>query len=199
MKGELQTFFARDSAAWRRWLERHHDSGRGVWLVFYKKHPGKPSVTYAEALEEALCFGWIDSIVKRVDDERYMQKFTPRTNPKKWSAVNLAHMRRLLAQRRVTPAGRRVLGVPLGKATVHSPAGSRARPRTPARPAVVPAFLQAAIACDRDATACWEKLAPSHRRRYVLWILDAKRDETRERRLAEAVRLLAQGVRELLK
>ena len=209
----------RDRAAWRRWLERHHGEVGELWLAYYKKHAGKRSVTYPEALDEALCFGWIDGMVRSIDDERYMQRWTPRKNPKGWSAANLAHVRRLLAEGRMTEAGLRVLGVPLeegrrssslvlrssssernGERPRPTPAGSERRTKYEERRTVeVPRFIATAIARNRAAAAFWDRLAPSHRRRYVAWIVDAKKEETRARRLAEAVRLLARGLKELMK
>jgi uncharacterized protein YdeI (YjbR/CyaY-like superfamily) len=190
----LTTLRARNRQAWRHWLENHHATSRGLWLQFYKKHTGKPSVTYAEALDEALCFGWIDSIVKFVDEESYVRKFTPRTNPKQWSAVNLRHMRRLIAAGRMTPAGLRVLGGALDAAP------DRARkPPAAARTLEAPESLLAAISQEEKAEAFWQKLAPGCRRRYTAWVLDAKRADTRSRRVAEVVRYLAEGKKSVLK
>ena len=83
---------------WRRWLERHHAAKTEVWLAYYKAHTGKPSVTYVEAVEEALCFGWIDGQVQRIDDESWAQRFTPRRPNSKWSKVNLRRFARLTAE-----------------------------------------------------------------------------------------------------
>src|SRR3954470_9693400 len=92
--------------AWRRWLERNHARTPEVWVVYYKRHTGKASVTYAEAVEEALCFGWIDGLIRRVDDQRHMQRFTPRRPGSAWSAVNLRRFARLAEAGLVTDAGR---------------------------------------------------------------------------------------------
>ena len=198
------TLLARDAAAWRAWLREHHDKVGELWLAYYKKHTGKRSVTYPEALDEALCWGWIDGMIRRIDDERYMQRWTPRKNPKGWSAVNLAHARRLIAAGRMTPAGLRVLGVPLDVPGEDGECLAKAQRRNGGKGAgtdevPVPEFIARAIARNRAAAAFFARLAPGHRRRYVGWVLDAKREETRARRLAEAVRLLAQGHRELMK
>src|SRR5918992_6386370 len=91
---------------WRAWLEKNHATEREVWLIYYKKHTGKPRIPYDDAVEEALCFGWIDSIVKTLDGDRYMQKFTPRTNVGKWSRLNLERVKKLLHEGRMTEAGR---------------------------------------------------------------------------------------------
>ena len=88
----------KDRSAWRCWLESNHDRAKEIRLVYYKKNSGKKSVRYEDALEEALCFGWIDSVVNRVDDERYMQKYTPRKDASIWSAANKARVRKLIAR-----------------------------------------------------------------------------------------------------
>lgn len=189
----------RTSAAWRRWLERHHGTSRGVWLEFYKKHTGKATFRYPEALDEALCFGWIDSILKRIDEDRYMQKFTPRTNRLNWSQTNLRHMKGLIKAGKMTDAGFRALGVPLADAGA-TPAPGKARPVSLRRPAlVVPDSLQASIDRNPKARAFWRDLAPGYRRRYVGWILDAKKEDTRQRRITEVIAILEAGVKSLLK
>jgi uncharacterized protein YdeI (YjbR/CyaY-like superfamily) len=199
MSIEMQMLHTRNRSAWRRWLEKHHDSSRGIWLEFYKKHTGKPSITYSEALEEALCFGWIDSIVKRIDDERYMQKFTPRTNPQKWSAINLRHMQRLISEGRMTEAGLRVLEVPLDQAETEIANEDAHKKPVAKKQEPVPDFIKSAIAGNPMAAEFWRKLAPGYRRRYLAWILHAKGETTRSRRLSEVVRYLAAGTKSILK
>lgn len=90
---------------WRDWLAAHHDREAAIWLVFFKKHTGKPCVSYQDAVDEALCFGWIDSIVRRLDDERYAQKFTPRKPKSNWSEINRRIFARLVREGRMTAAG----------------------------------------------------------------------------------------------
>jgi uncharacterized protein YdeI (YjbR/CyaY-like superfamily) len=96
---------AQDRTAWREWLKDNHDKSTEVWLLFYKKHTGKVWVTYDEAVEEALCYGWIDGVIRRVDEESYAQKFTPRKRGSKWSASNLTRMKRLIEDGRVSRMG----------------------------------------------------------------------------------------------
>jgi uncharacterized protein YdeI (YjbR/CyaY-like superfamily) len=93
------------AATWRAWLERHHETATEVWLVYYKRHTGQPSVKYHEALEEALCYGWIDGKIKRLDDQRYMQRWTPRRPRSNWSAINRALVEKLTREGRMAPAG----------------------------------------------------------------------------------------------
>ena len=199
MSIKMQKVRARNAPAWRRWLEKHHGSSRGIWLEFFKKGAGKPSVTYSEALQEALCFGWIDSIVKRVDDERYIRKFTPRTNPRKWSITNLRHMHRLISAGRMTEAGLRVLGVSPdidGTEIANDETPKRA---VGAKQEPIPEFVKAAIALNPEAAKFWRSLASGYRRRYLSWILDAKGETTRLRRLSQAIDYLAAGTKSLLK
>lgn len=199
MSIEMKMLRVRTRAAWRRWLEKHYDSSRGIWIEYYKMHTGKPTITYAEALEEALCFGWIDSIVKRLDEERYMQKFTPRANPQQWSTSNLRHMQRLISEGRMTDAGLRVLGVPLDVAATESAPEDADKKEMVKKPAPVPGFIRSAIARNPEAAKFWRSLSPGYRRRYLAWILDAKGEATRSRRLSQAIDYLAAGTKSLLK
>src|SRR5437667_4374542 len=105
MVAELKTFYPKDRKAWRQWLQKHHAKEPGVWLIYYKKNSGKSRVAYDEAVEEALCFGWIDSIMKPIDDDKYMQKFTPRKVKSVWSALNKKRVEKLMEQNLMEPAG----------------------------------------------------------------------------------------------
>jgi uncharacterized protein YdeI (YjbR/CyaY-like superfamily) len=163
---------------WRAWLAGHHATETEVWLVYAKQHTGKPRVSYDAAVEEALCYGWIDSIVRRLDDDHYAQKFTPRKDRTNWSASNLERLRHLLAEGKMTEAGLAVLHPDPS----YQPA-ERSGPEAPP-------FLEEAL---KQSPAAWEsfqRLAPSHRKNYVRWITEAKKDETRQRRLQEAIRKL---------
>jgi uncharacterized protein YdeI (YjbR/CyaY-like superfamily) len=102
---DQERIYIHDRTAWREWLEKNHSGKTGVWIVFFKKKTGKPSLSYEDAVEEALCFGWIDSLVKRVDEESYVQKFTPRKAASTWSASNKKRVQKMIRQGRMTPAG----------------------------------------------------------------------------------------------
>ena len=125
--------------AWREWLAENHAAQREVWLIFYKQHTGQPSLPYADALDEALCFGWIDSIIQKIDEERYARKFTPRANTAKWSEVNLRRVAVLIEEGRMTPAGL----AKLGHAQPISPAIPRPTPPPPGIPPQVGQTLPA--------------------------------------------------------
>src|SRR5262245_50987230 len=102
---ELATLEIRNCSQWRRWLNKHHASSPGVWLVFYKGHTGVKSILYEDSVREALCFGWVDSLIKRLDDDRYARKFTPRKPTSKWSDSNRKRWAELKAAGLLGPAG----------------------------------------------------------------------------------------------
>jgi uncharacterized protein YdeI (YjbR/CyaY-like superfamily) len=170
---------------WRAWLSDHFESESEVWLIYYKKHTGRPRIPYGDAVEEAICFGWIDSIVKRVDDATFAQKFTPRRDRGNWSALNKSRVRKLIEEGRMTKAGLAKIELALLDQEV---------PAKPSRrePAL-PRFVKQALMASPKAWEHFRKLAPSYRRNYLAWILDAKKEATRHRRLREAVALLEQN------
>ena len=181
----MKTYDARTRERWRAWLEKHHASESEVWLIFHKKHTGKPSVAYADALDEALCYGWIDSLVKRIDDDRYAQKFTPRRPDSNWSTANLKRYAALKAANRLAAAG--LARSPEGRPIVDGP-----------RPESLPSEdarrnAEGALKKDDRAWKSFQALAPSHRRGYISWIALAKREETREKRVREAIVMLRDG------
>jgi len=175
----LLTFAAR--RAWRAWLERHHASAQVAWLVYFKQHTGRPSIPYEDSVEEALCFGWIDGIIRSLDEESYTRRFTPRLPGSGWSASNRRRAYKMIQKGMMTPAG-------LAKFDVHGKAGGiTSRTKTPA---LHPEFVKA-LKFHPKAWENFKQLAPSHRRMYLLWIMDAKKEETRARRIVEAVGRLA--------
>lgn len=182
------TFFAPARAAWREWLAAHHGAASVVWLLIHKKHVEEPSVTYGEAVEEALCWGWIDGLTNRWDERSYALRFTPRKPGSVWSASNVARVETMVAEGRMTPAGQALVDEAKRRGTWDEAASGR--------PDVTPPELEEALAADPAALARWHAWAPSRRRRrYVCWVLDAKRPETRSRRVAEVARRAAAGLR----
>ncbi len=180
----MKTFVAQTADQWRKWLDEHHDSESEVWLIFYKLHTGVGSIAYLDALDEALCFGWVDSLVKRLDESRYARKFTPRKADSRWSTINRKRYAALKATGRLKPSG------------INRPPTDRSydpRPQRFQMPATVPRYIQAALRKQPAAWRYFEGLASSHRRRYIGWIESAKREETKARRLQEAIRLLTAG------
>lgn len=171
---------------WRAWLEREHESASRVWLVFYKKSSGKAWLGYDEAVEESLCFGWVDSLVRRIDDETYAQLFTPRKDGGRWSKSNLARMRKLIEQGRMTPAGLARLHVPLD---AEPPAEVELSNRAEFSPP-----LLKMLRANRSASRHFDALSPSRQAMFVKWVMNAKLPETRERRMNEAIGRLEKGL-----
>lgn len=179
-----ETFEPRSRQDWRKWLGRHHAESKAIWVVFLKKHTGRAALTYQDALEEALCFGWIDGVRKRIDDLRFAQRFTPRTKSSRWSETNRALAADLEARGLMTPAGLAARG-----------SAPPDPPRTGEQTSGVPGWLAGALRASPLAWKNSDALPPSHQRRYVGWISSAKRDETREKRVAEAIALLEENKR----
>jgi uncharacterized protein YdeI (YjbR/CyaY-like superfamily) len=175
---------AREAKAWRRWLERNHAAVREVWLVFSRKHTGRACVGYDEAVQEALCFGWIDGIKKRIDGDHYAYRFSPRRPGSKWSLINRRRAEALIAAGRMAPAG--LVAVEEGR---RRGAWAAARAR---RPDHLSALLREMLAGEPRAGAAWDALSPSRQRLFNLWVNEAAREETRQRRAREVlIRLLA--------
>ena len=181
MAGNLITLDVRTREEWRRWLAKHHASSPGIWLVRHKQHTGVESMPYEDLVREALCFGWVDSLVKRLDDDRYAIKVTPRKPTSKWSDINRKRWKR-------TRGGRPARG---------------ARPRrgshgkqlcaTPDDPGAAGATSPRHSRRTLKAWQHFQSLAPTYRRDFVVWIHTAKRPETRERRIRESIELLSAG------
>ena len=180
----MKTVLVRTLEQWRVWLTEHHSSESEVWLIFHKRHTGVASIDYKDARDEALCFGWVDSLVKRLDDRRFARKFTPRRADSRWSAVNRKRYAELKAGGRLKPPG-------IERSPTNRDYGPR--PRRLPMPSKLPAYIQAALRNHPTALRHFEALAPSQRRRYFAWIESAKREETKLRRLKEAIRLLVSG------
>jgi uncharacterized protein YdeI (YjbR/CyaY-like superfamily) len=170
----------RSRPQWRAWLEKHHASSPGVWLVFYKAHTGVKSLPYEDTVREALCFGWIDSLVKRLDDDRYAIKVTPRQPTSKWSDINRKRWAELKAAGRLTSAG-----------LAAAPTDNSYAPR-PVIPEL-PVYIAKALKANSKAWEFFRQLPRTCRRDFVVWIHVAKRPETRERRIRESISLLAAG------
>jgi uncharacterized protein YdeI (YjbR/CyaY-like superfamily) len=182
MTAELQTVDVRTRRQWRAWLAKHHASSPGIWLVFHKRHTEITSMPKQDMVREALCFGWIDSLVKRLDDDRFAVKVTPRKATSKWSAINRRLWRELKEAGLLAPAG---LAMPPTKNT-YGP--------MPVIPEL-PAYFAKAIKADPKAWKVFTALPSRERRNFVVWVHMAKRPETREKRLGESRRLLAAGRR----
>lgn len=179
MPTELRIFYAKDRKAWRQWLQKNHAKASGVWLVYYKKNSGKSRVSYENAVEEALCFGWIDSIVKPVDEEKYMQKFTPRKIKSVWSALNKKRVKELTEQNLMTPAGIKIIDI--GKQN-----GSWTK-LDHVENFVVPPDLAKVFAKNKKLLKYFEGLAKSVRKQWLYRLGNARLTETRTKRINELI------------
>ena len=175
-------------AKWRQWLKKNHRSQTAAWVVFYKQHTGKTWISYDAAVEEALCYGWVDSLVRRIDDDTFARKFTPRKPGSKWSASNKKRVAELIDSGRMTPHGQALVDAAKQD-------GSWAARTAAATQFAMPTELTAALAKHTLAREHFEALSPSCRKQYITWIASAKKPETRERRSKEALKLLAKNQR----
>jgi uncharacterized protein YdeI (YjbR/CyaY-like superfamily) len=173
-------------AIWREWLEKNHADLSEIWLVYYKKHTGKPSLTKAEANMEALCFGWVDSLIQGIDENRYMQKFTPRKSNSRWSELNKRRVIELQAQGLMTPPGTR-------QVDIARQSGEWALNREHPNISEVPELFTIELEKSNAAKVIWNKLSPAHRQQYLLWISTAKKDETKKRRSQRAIKMMTSG------
>ena len=186
MPRDLPRVQPKSRKAWRAWLQKHHAASSGVWLVYAKKHTGIRSLTYNDAVEEALCFGWIDSLVHPIDGSFYKQVFTPRKKQSAWSAVNRKRVERLIEAGLMTAAGMAV--ITLARKTGRWEAHKAAETLT------VPAELKKAIAANPAAKKNWPTYTESQRKMFLYMVNGAKRPETRARRIARILEIVSSGV-----
>ncbi len=178
-----------NSAEWRSWLRKNHRTSEEVWLVFHKG--GEPSISYDDALDEALACGWVDSLIRKIDDRRYARKFTSRRPWSIWSKLNLDRVDRLRREGRITRWG---LEAYEKRTSEISQAEKVARDGIEA-----PDDFLEALKANKKAWTNFDKFTPSYRRRYLMWISAAKRPETRKKRIDEAIVLISRNVKALLK
>ncbi|MBI4499605.1 MAG: YdeI/OmpD-associated family protein [Gemmatimonadetes bacterium] len=185
------TLYVHTAAAWRAWLRKHHANVREIWLVYYKKRSGKARIPYNDAVDQALCFGWIDSITKTIDEERWAQRFTPRRKGSPLSEMNKARVRRMIREKQMTAAGLKALEHSLGDAArIH-----RGKIRD-TRPWSVPADILATIKKDNRAWKHFQRLPLAYKRIRIAYIEGARhRPDILRSRLAYFIRMTAQGKR----
>ncbi len=181
MEKEIETFYAKSRQEWREWLENNHDKKQSVWLMYYKKKSTLPTVIYSEAVDEALCFGWIDSKSKPLDEERYMQFFTRRKEKSVWSKINKEKIARLIKEGQMTKAGFEIIekAKQNGSWTILDEAEAL----------IIPDDLEKEFNKKPNAKHYFISLSRSDKRNILQWLVLAKRQETREKRIAEIVEL----------
>ena len=184
---EVSTLYVKDRQAWREWLAKNYEvENQGIWLVYYKQKTGKATLEYNESVEEALCYGWVDSLIKKLDEERFARKFTPRKAKSHWSESN---------RKRVADLSEGGLMAEPGLACVKAAKASGlwdADTRTAVSERIASGF-QRSLKESHAARVFFEKLTDAQRRQYVLWINEAKQESTRRKRIRESISLLEQG------
>lgn len=184
---QFERYQARNRKEWRQWLEKNHSNSFGVWLVYYKKNSEKPTVSYEEAVEEAISFGWIDSKVNALDEERYMQIFTPRNIGSIWSKSNKHRVKKLIEQGLMTSAG-------LEKIEAAKKDGSW-NFLDDIEKLIIPTDLKEALASNKTAENNFEAFSDPIKKQILYWIKSAKRAETRQKRIEKIVELAAENKR----
>jgi len=185
----VETLDVTDPRGWREWLRKHHSDTHGAWLVFHKG--GAPTISYDDALDEALAYGWIDSVIRRIDDDRYVRKFSPRRPDSIWSSLNIDRVNKLRGEGRMTRWGLTACEKRTSEISTLE--------KVNAEGAKVPRDFETALRKNRKAWENFQRMAPSHRKRYLVWLAGAKKPETRKKRISEAVELVARNVKNLIK
>lgn len=185
---DAEALYFSTPAEFRKWLEKHHATESEVWVGYYKKATGKPSMTWSEAVDVALCFGWIDGKRQSIDEERHRQRFTPRRPQSNWSAINISKIADLRAAGRMTPAGEAAFAA---RRDDRSAVYSYERRHE----AVFDDEQEATFRGNEAAWAWFEDQAPSYRRTATFWVVSAKRPDTRAKRLAILIACSADGRR----
>ena len=187
LHNDIKTFHATTRLEWRKWLEKNHQSEKSLWLIIYHKGSDTKSVFYDEAVEEAICFGWIDSIAHKRDNESKYQFFSHRKPKSNWSKSNRERAEKMLAQGQMTPNGQRLIDLAKKSGTWEA--------LVDVQNSVIPDDLQKLL--NKNKTALKNFLAfPQSSKRIILeWILNAKRDETRQKRIEETVRLATENIK----
>lgn len=184
----MEELFFTNRKDWRKWLDKNHSSCDGVWIIYYKKHTKKHTILYNEAVEEALCFGWIDSKINRINEERYRQIFTPRKKKSIWSLLNTQRVEKLIREGKMTKAG-------LDKINYAKEIGSWQKAYTSQTKPKTPPDLIIALKENKIAYSNFSNFTDSQQMRYVYWINNAKRDETRSKRINQVVQLASQNIK----
>ncbi len=176
---QLESIYASDRKTWREWLANNHLTKPGIWLIYYKVKSGKPSVKYSEAVKEALCFGWIDSKVKSLDEDRYQQIFTPRKPKSVWSKLNKQYIEELIEQGLMTTVGLEKIEAAKQDGSWYSLDAIEAL--------IIPPDLKQALEVNQTAKLNFEAFSNSLKKNILFWIDSAKRPETRLKRIEQTI------------
>jgi uncharacterized protein YdeI (YjbR/CyaY-like superfamily) len=181
-----EMLYVTDREHWRTWLGLNHDKKKGVWLIYYRTGTGKPSIPYDDSVEEALCFGWIDGIIKKLDEEKFARKFMPRKSRSRWSRSNRERAEKMIKEGRMAEPG-------LARIRDAKESGEWSKAQENRKELVIPAFFVETLSKNKKASEFFSNLAPTYKRHFVGWVSSAKREETRAKRIKEALRYLEQN------
>ena len=184
---ELEYKHFRNKDDFHKWLQENHENSNGIWMVFYKKHTSTMCIDYNDALEEALCFGWIDSIIKKRDINTYVRKFTPRKENSNWSEINLAKVNNLIKSGRMKEAGLKKHGIYLKTVAVNK---KKVIPEQMINDSIIPDFILIKFSQNEPALMNFNALSNSCKQEYIRWICNAMKTKTIQKRLDESVALL---------
>lgn len=184
----MNTIYCKNGDEWRTWLEQNHAIEKDVWLIYYKKHTKKETIYYSEAVDEALCFGWIDSIAKRIDDETYMQRYSPRKAKSVWSLVNKKKVTRLIERKKMTEAGMLMVEIAQENGEWDKAYSLKVKVE-------IPIELEEALKFNPLAFENFYKFSLSNQQNYIRWIVEAKRAETIQKRIDAVVSRSEKGLK----
>lgn len=187
LHNNIKAFHAKTRKEWRKWLEKNHQSEKSVWLIIYHKGSNTKSIYYEEAVEEAICFGWIDSIAHKRDEKSKYQFFALRKPKSNWSKANRERAGKMITQGLMTPAGQQLINLAKQTGTWEA--------LVDVQNSVIPLDLQQQLDKNKKALKNFMAFPPSSKRIILEWILNAKKDETRQKRIAETVRLAADNIK----
>ena len=186
-KDGVNTFYPDTKKAWRDWLEKNHETEQSVWVIFYKKGSDTPSISWSDSVDEALCFGWIDSTAKKRDEESYYRYFSQRNSKSIWSKINKEKIEKLIKTDMMTPAGLEMVRIAKENGSWDT--------LNEVDDLVVPDDLQEAFDDNPTAFEHWEAFPPSSKKIILYWIMSAKREATRSKRIKETVDKAEQNIR----
>lgn len=177
---ESGEFFFKTRLEWRQWLEQNHSTSPGIWVIYFKKHTKKETLSYNDGVEEALCFGWIDSQIKSIDNECYKQKYTPRRKGSVWSDLNKKRVEKMIKSGKMTKAGLKPIEEAKKNGQWEKAYGAKIMPE-------MPEDLLKALMENEKAHENFLKFSPSHQRTYIYWLNSAKRQDTRVKRVDKII------------
>lgn len=186
MKNPEKESYFKNRKAWRKWLEKNYEKEDVIWIIYYKKHTGKDSIGYDDAVEEALCFGWIDGKVNRLDEERYKQRFSQRRKGSIWSVPNIKRVAKMIKEGLMTDAG-------LAKVNEAKENGEWEKALLNNDTSIIPEQLEAALKKDKKYLKKFMELPDSHKKHYIWMVRDAKRETTRAKRIEKILGNLKNG------